>query len=238
MNIEAAKKLAGRAAVDNHVRHGMKVGIGSGSTIVYAVERLAERIDAHELHGIIAVCTSLQSSLLCREKGIKVSTLDDNRIDGILDVAIDGADEVDEKLNLIKGGGGAHAQEKIVDGCAKEFIVVVDEKKVSGHLGERWAVPVEVIPMAMAPVTKRLASMGATPVLRMAVKKMGPVVTDNGNIIIDANFGIIDDPAGLEAKINNIPGVVENGIFANMTAVVYVGRENGTLDVKKRPGQK
>lgn len=234
MSIEAAKKMAGHAAVDNHVRHGMKLGIGSGSTIVYAIERLAEKCASNELHGITAVCTSYQTTILCRERGIRVTTLDDPRVDGALDLAIDGADEFDSDLNLIKGGGGAHTQEKIVDACAKQFIVVVDEKKRSSRLGEQWAVPIEIIPAALAPVMKRLASMGATPMLRMAVKKMGPVITDNGNFIIDARFGIIEDPAALEATLNNIPGVVENGIFAGMANVVYMGKGDGSLDVFKR----
>jgi ribose 5-phosphate isomerase A len=235
MSIEQAKKMAGYAAVDNHVTMpGMKLGIGSGSTIVYSVERIGEKLRKGELKDIVAVCTSYQSTLLCRAQKIPVTTLDDPIIDGQLDVAIDGADEFDAKLNLIKGGGGAHTQEKIVDGAAKFFVVVVDEKKQSKKLGEKWAVPVEVIPAALNIVMKKLVSMGAKPELRMGVKKMGPVITDNGNFIIDAKLGIIEDPAAMERKLNEITGVVENGIFANMASIIYMGKSDGSIDVFKK----
>ncbi|NMC04002.1 MAG: ribose-5-phosphate isomerase RpiA [Candidatus Lokiarchaeota archaeon] len=235
MSIEQAKKLAGYAAVDNHVTMpGMKVGIGSGSTIVYSVERIGEKIKAGNLKDIVAVCTSYQSTLLCRAHGIPVTTLDDPRVDGSLDVAIDGADEFDSELNLIKGGGGAHTQEKIIDSAAKVFVVVVDEKKQSRKLGEKWAVPVEIIPASLNIVMKKLVAMSAKPELRMGVKKMGPVITDNGNFIIDAKLGIIDDPAAMERRLNEITGVVENGIFANMAKIIYMGKSDGSVDVFKR----
>jgi ribose 5-phosphate isomerase A len=198
------------------------------------VERLGEKLKKGELKNIITVCTSYQSTLLCRAQKIPVTTLDDPAIDGVLDVAIDGADEFDEKLNLIKGGGGAHTQEKIVDSTAKFFIIIVDEKKQSKKLGEKWAVPIEIIPAALNVVMKKLASMGAQPELRMGVKKMGPVITDNGNFIIDAKLGIIDDPAAMEKKINEITGVVENGIFPNMASIIYMGKNDGTIAVFKR----
>lgn len=235
MSIEQAKKLAGYAAVDNHITMpGMKVGIGSGSTIVYSVERIGEKLKKGEIKDIVTVCTSYQSTLLCRAQKIPVTTLDDPVIDGQLDVAIDGADEFDAKLNLIKGGGGAHTQEKIVDGAAKFFVVVVDDKKQSKKIGEKWAVPVEVIPTALNIVIRKLTSMGAKPELRMGVKKMGPVITDNGNFIIDAKLGIIEDPAAMEKKLNEITGVVENGIFANMASIIYMGKSDGSIDVFKR----
>ncbi len=235
MSIEQAKKLAGYAAVDNHITMpGMKVGIGSGSTIVYSVERIGEKLKKGEIKDIVTVCTSYQSTLLCRAQKIPVTTLDDPVIDGQLDVAIDGADEFDAKLNLIKGGGGAHTQEKIVDGAAKFFVVVVDDKKQSKKIGEKWAVPVEVIPAALNIVIRKLTSMGAKPELRMGVKKMGPVITDNGNFIIDAKLGIIEDPAAMEKKLNEITGVVENGIFANMASIIYMGKSDGSIDVFKR----
>ena len=232
---DVAKKTAGYAAVDNHVtRSGMKVGIGSGSTITYSVERIAEKLKNGEIGSIMTVCTSYQSTLLCRQHNIPVTTLDDPAIDGILDIAIDGADEFDENLNLIKGGGGAQTQEKIVDSAAKLFIVVTDEKKQSQKLGEKFSVPIEIIPSSLAIVKKRLESMGATPELRMGVKKAGPVITDNGNFIIDANFGIIEDPAKLETDINAIIGVVENGIFASMASIIYMGKSDGSLETFER----
>ncbi|MHA1681835.1 MAG: ribose-5-phosphate isomerase RpiA [Promethearchaeota archaeon] len=234
MSVNEAKRKAGYAAVDNHVKSGMKVGIGSGSTIVFSVERMAEKITNGELSDIIAVCTSFQSSLACQERGILVTTLDDLKVDGHLDIAIDGADEFDARLNLIKGGGGAHTQEKIIDSVADYFVVVADERKKSNKLGEKWAVPVELIPAALNPVMKKLESMGAKPVLRMATRKMGPIVTDNGNFIIDANFGMIESPDTLEKDLNNIPGVVENGIFSNMASVIYLGMNDGSLEVITR----
>ncbi|MFX0101692.1 MAG: ribose-5-phosphate isomerase RpiA [Candidatus Hodarchaeota archaeon] len=235
MSFDDAKKKAGYAAIDNHVtKNGMKVGVGSGSTIVFSVERLSEKLNSGELKDIITVCTSYQSTLLCQEKGITVTTLDDPRIDGKLDLAIDGADEFDENLDLIKGGGGAHTQEKIIDSTAEFFVVVVDERKKSRYLGEKWAVPIEVIPAALNPVMKALKTRKSEPVLRMAKAKMGPVVTDNGNFIIDANFGAIKEPAKLEAELNNIPGVVENGIFSGMTSVVYMGKSDGSVEVFKK----
>ncbi|HME52734.1 MAG TPA: ribose-5-phosphate isomerase RpiA [Candidatus Lokiarchaeia archaeon] len=235
MTIDLAKKTAGYAAVDNHVtKSGIKVGIGSGSTITFSVERISEKLKKGEIKNIMTVCTSYQSTLLCRQHKIPVTTLDDPAIDGELDVAIDGADEFDEKLNLIKGGGGAHTQEKIVDSAAKIFVVVADEKKQSQKLGEKFFVPVEFIPSSLAIVKKQLEAMGATPELRMGVKKAGPVITDNGNFIIDANFGVIEDPTMLEHEINGIVGVVENGIFANMASIIYMGRSDGSLEIIER----
>ncbi|MEX2717298.1 MAG: ribose 5-phosphate isomerase A, partial [Candidatus Sigynarchaeota archaeon] len=149
-------------------------------------------------------------------------------------VSMVGGDFLLEKLMFIMGGGGAHTQEKIVDSTAKFFVVVVDEKKQSKKLGEKWPVPVEVIPTALNIVMRKLASLGAKPELRMGVKKMGPVITDNGNFIIDAKLGIIDDPAAMEKKLNEITGVVENGIFPNMASIIYMGKSDGSIDVFKR----
>lgn len=235
MDVDLAKKTAGYAAVDKHVtKSGMKVGIGSGSTITFSIGRISEKLKKGELKNILTVCTSYQSTLLCRQNKIPVTTLDDPAVDGVLDIAIDGADEFDENLNLIKGGGGAHTQEKIVDSAAKIFIIVTDEKKQSQKLGEKSFVPVEIIPSSLAIVKKQLKAMGATTDLRMGMKKAGPVITDNGNFIIDANFGIIEDPATLESDINAITGVVENGIFANMASIIYMGKSDGSLDVFER----
>uniref|UniRef100_UPI000D1DA98D ribose 5-phosphate isomerase A n=1 Tax=Cyanothece sp. BG0011 TaxID=2082950 RepID=UPI000D1DA98D len=136
---------------------------------------------------------------------------------------IDGADEVDPQKNLIKGGGAAHTQEKIVDSLAEQFIVVVDGGKLVDKLGSTFLLPVEVIPKAVVPVMRKLEQLGGKPELRMGVKKAGPVVTDQGNLVIDVKFDSIDDPATLEKTINNIPGVLENGLFVGVTDVVLVG---------------
>ncbi|MER3589764.1 MAG: ribose 5-phosphate isomerase A, partial [Mastigocladus sp. ERB_26_1] len=155
-----------------------------------------------------------------KEYGIPLTTLD--AIDHI-DIAIDGADEVDPQKNLIKGGGAAHTREKVVDYLADQFIVVVDAGKLVDRLGSVFAVPVEVIPMAVTPVMRAVTQLGGKPELRMAVKKAGPVITDQGNMVIDVKFDSIDDPVNLEKTLNNIPGVLENGIFVNCADLVLIG---------------
>jgi ribose 5-phosphate isomerase A len=140
-----------------------------------------------------------------------------------MDVAIDGADEVDPNKNLIKGGGAAHTREKIVDSLADQFIVVVDGSKLVDRLGSTFLLPVEVLPMAMTPVMRAIEKLGGQPTLRMGVKKAGPVITDQGNMVIDVKFDAIDNPAELEKTINNIPGVLENGLFVGVADLILVG---------------
>jgi ribose 5-phosphate isomerase A len=218
-----AKRLVGRAAADR-VKSNMIVGLGTGSTAMHAIARLGERIAAGELEGIAGIPTSFQSSVLAREYKVPLIGLD--QVDRI-DVAIDGADEVAPDLTLIKGGGGAHTREKIVAANAETFVVVVDDGKLVDRLGSRFPVPVEVLPMAQPLVARALAELGAEVELRMAVRKAGPVVTDQGNLILDARFATIDDPAGLERTINNIPGVLDNGIFAGLADIVLIGSVAG-----------
>jgi ribose 5-phosphate isomerase A len=158
--------------------------------------------------------------VLAKEHGIPLTSLD--AVDHI-DVAIDGADEVDPQKNLIKGGGAAHTREKVVDSLAAQFIVVVDSGKLVDRLGSTFKLPVEVIPMAYAPVMRAIEKLGGKPELRMGVKKAGPVVTDQGNMVIDVTFDSIDNPGELEQTINNIPGVLENGLFVGVANVVLVG---------------
>jgi ribose 5-phosphate isomerase A len=220
-----AKKRAGQEAA-HRVRDGMVVGLGTGSTTAYAIEDLGRRIRNERL-SVVGIPTSYQAAQLARQSGISVRSLED--VDHI-DVALDGADEVDPEKNLIKGGGAAHTQEKVVDSLADHFIVVVDDSKLVKRLGERFPVPVEVLPMAFVPVMDRLKSMGGDPVLRMAVNKVGPVVTDQGNFMIDVRFPSIENPRDLELRLNNIPGVVENGLFVGLADLIIVGvREDGTV---------
>lgn len=231
---EEAKKLAGYAAVDNHVQNNQVVGVGSGSTIVYAVDRLAERVRQEKLN-IICVPTSFQARQLILQHGLPLSDLDRHPE---LDVAIDGADEVDSALNLIKGGGGCLAQEKIVAGCAKHFIVIADYRKDSLALGQQWrrGVPVEVIPMAWVPVSRAIARrFGGEAVLRMAVSKAGPVVTDNSNFILDWKFEHAQNWKEVNTAIKMIPGVVETGLFVNMAERVYFGMEDGSVKIRDPP---
>lgn len=214
------KQEVGRAAA-NRVKSDSIVGLGSGSTAAYAIEYIGDRLAKGEIKNVVGVPTSFQSEVLAKEFNIPLVTLD--AIDHI-DVAIDGADEVDPDKNLIKGGGAAHTREKVVDALANEFIVVVDEGKLVDKLGSTFLLPVEVIPMAVAPVMRSLAKLGGKPELRMATKKAGPVVTDQGNLVIDVKFDHIKNPGEMEKEINNLPGVLENGIFVGVADIIMVGK--------------
>ncbi len=213
------KQEVGKAAAAR-VQSDSIVGLGTGSTTAYAIEYIGERLKSGDLKNIVGVTTSFQGEVLARKFNIPLTTLD--VIDHI-DIAIDGADEVDPQKNLIKGGGAAHTQEKLVDSLADFFIVVVDSNKLVDKLGSTFLLPVEVIPKAVTPVMRQLEKLGGKPELRMGVKKAGPVVTDQGNLVIDVKFDQIDDPATLEKTINNIPGVLENGLFVGVTDLVLVG---------------
>ena len=213
------KQEVGKAAA-RRVKSNSIVGLGTGSTTAYAIEYIGDRLKQGEISNIVGVPTSFQAEVLAKKYGIPLTTLD--AIDRI-DVAIDGADEVDPQKNLIKGGGAAHTREKVVDALANEFIVVVDSGKLTDKLGSTFLLPVEVIPMAMTPAINALSKLGGKPELRMGVKKAGPVVTDQGNLVIDVKFDSIDNPAELEKTINNIPGVLENGLFVGVADVVLIG---------------
>ncbi|MBD1840361.1 ribose-5-phosphate isomerase RpiA [Coleofasciculus sp. FACHB-64] len=217
--VKVMKQEVGKAAAAR-VQSGMIVGLGTGSTTAYAIESLGDRLKSGDLKDIKGIPTSFQASVLAKQYGIPLTTLDEaDRID----IAIDGADEVDPQHNLIKGGGAAHTQEKIVDCLAEQFIVVVDSSKLVDKLGSTFRVPVEVIPMAMTPVMRAIEKLGGKPELRMGVKKAGPVVTDQGNLVIDVKFDTLDNPGELEKTLNNIPGVLENGLFVGVTDLVLVG---------------
>ncbi|XP_061750924.1 ribose-5-phosphate isomerase [Nerophis ophidion] len=231
---EEAKKLAAYAAVDNHVQNNQVVGVGSGSTIVYAVDRLAERVRQEKLN-IVCVPTSFQARQLILQHGLVLSDLDRHPE---LDVAIDGADEVDADLTLIKGGGGCLTQEKIVAGCAKHFIVIADYRKDSKALGQQWkkGVPIEVVPMAYVPVSRRIVQLfGGEANLRMAVSKAGPLVTDNSNFILDWKFVGAQKWKEINCAIKMIPGVVETGLFVGMAERAYFGMEDGNVLMRDAP---
>ena len=217
--VKAMKQEVGKAAAAL-VKSGTIVGLGTGSTTAYAIQYIGDRLKSGDLKDIVGIPTSFQAEVLSKQYGIPLTTLD--AIDHI-DLAIDGADEVDPQKNLIKGGGAAHTREKVVDYLAQQFIVVVDSGKLVDRLGSVFAVPVEVIPMAISPVTRAIEKLGGKPELRMGVKKAGPVITDQGNMVIDVRFDAIDNPAELEKTLNNIPGVLENGIFVNCTDLVLIG---------------
>ena len=220
-NAEMAKCAAGERAAEM-VRDGMVVGLGTGSTVYFTIERLGERVqDGLQICGIP---TSFQTAIRAKKAGIRLTTLDDNPV---IDIAIDGADEVDPGLRLIKGRGAAHLREKCVAAAAKRFVVVVDEQKIVKKLGAA-AIPVEVLPFAIMPVLNQLSVLGCEPVIREAVKKDGPVITDNGNFIVDCRFTEIRNPEKLEAELAAIPGVIDSGLFCGFvkkTTVVIGGRK-------------
>lgn len=217
--VKVMKQEVGKAAAAR-VKSGQIVGLGTGSTTAYAIQSLGDRLKSGEIRDIKGVPTSFQAEVLAKQYGIPLTTLD--AVDRI-DIAIDGADEVDPQKNLIKGGGAAHTREKIVDTLANQFIVVVDANKLVDRLGSTFLLPVEVIPMAISPVMRAIEKLGGKPELRMGIKKAGPVITDQGNMVIDVKFDSIDDPSGLEKTLNNIPGVLENGLFVGVTDLVLIG---------------
>ncbi|MHA1273816.1 MAG: ribose 5-phosphate isomerase A [Promethearchaeota archaeon] len=227
--IEQGKKNAAIKAVEDNLKADMILGIGSGSTVVYAVKRIAELNKEKDLN-LECIPTSFQAYQLIVENGLTLTSLD---VHPEIDLDIDGADEIDKDLNLIKGGGGCLVQEKIIASCSKRLIIIADFRKKSKNLGENWkkGIPIEVIPIAYVPISKKLEELGGKPILRMAKAKMGPVVTDNGNFILDTDFGVINDPYNLNQKILSIPGVVDTGLFINMTEKAYIGKENGEIEI-------
>ena len=215
------KKAVAQAAVDK-IQNGMILGLGSGSTAALMIEALAIKIKSGEIKDVVGVTTSFQGEVLASELGIPLKSLSSV---SEIDLAIDGADEVDPKFQLIKGGGACHVQEKLVAALAKKFIVVVDSTKLVEKLNLDFKLPVEVLPSAWKQVQKTLINLGGEGNLRMAQKKAGPIVTDQGNLILDLTFrNGIDQPELLESQINNIPGVLENGLFVNLTDEVLVGK--------------
>ena len=224
------KQIVADAAV-KEIEDGMILGLGSGSTAALMIKSLAEQIRSGKLKNIRGVPTSFQSEVLALENNIPL--IDLASVPQI-DLAIDGADEVDPEFQLIKGGGACHVQEKLVAALAKKFIVVVDSTKLVKKLNLDFKLPVEVLPSAWKQVQKKLHDLGGKGNLRMAQKKAGPIVTDQGNLILDLSFrNGIDQPELLESQINNIPGVLENGLFVNLTDQVLVGKvENDEVGVE------
>ncbi len=214
------KKAVAVAAV-NQIEDGMVVGLGSGSTAALMIKELGKKLLSRELREIIGVTTSFQGEVLASELGIPLQNL--NAISRI-DIAIDGADEVDPSFQLIKGGGACHVQEKLVAKRSDKFVIVVDSSKLVDKLNLSFLLPVEVLPSAWKQVQINLAELGGKSTLRMAKFKAGPVVTDQGNLVLDVKVDNgIANPAILEKDINNIPGVLENGLFVNLANEILVG---------------
>lgn len=228
------KELVARTAIDTLINEkkifsGMKIGLGTGSTAMPAVKRLAERIADGTLSDIRAVVTSFQTANACEDLGIPVFSLNDKAIGGKLDLAIDGADEIAPGNYVIKGGGAALLREKIVAYNAKIFVVIGDASKAVGSLGTKFPLPVEIVAEARVPVAAAIERLGGKCVLREGVRKAGPVITDNGNQILDVLWEKPVDPKAMERKLNAIAGVVENGFFTASRPIVFVASENGSV---------
>ena len=231
------KLLVANTAVDTLIEKGMifsgmKIGLGTGSTAMPAVKRLAEHIKNGDLKDIKAVVTSFQTQNACQDNDIPVYSMNDRVIGGELDLAIDGADEVDPECNLIKGGGAAHVREKIVEYNSKVFVVIADSSKAVDSIGTKFPVPVEIIPEARQPITNALNRLGAKAVLREGVRKCGPVITDNGNQILDCTWEQPINVPEMETKINSIVGVVETGLFTQNKPIVFIAKEDGSVETR------
>lgn len=219
------KQIAGEKAVE-YVKDGMVVGLGTGSTIFYAIKKIGERVK----NGldIIGIPTSVETEKLAKQIGIQLSTLEEHPV---IDITIDGADEIDKKLNLIKGMGGALLREKIVASASKKEIIAADTSKLVDMLGTKSPLPVEVTRFGWSYAAKKISEFGCKPELR---KKDGKVfITDNGNYILDCKFNKIDKPKEMEQKINNIPGVLENGLFIGLADVAVVAGEEGVRIIER-----
>ncbi|MBN8851101.1 MAG: ribose 5-phosphate isomerase A [Sphingobacteriales bacterium 50-39] len=219
------KRIAAGKAIE-YIKGGMTLGLGTGSTAYWAIQGIGEMVKNGL--SVKAVATSEQSEALARELNIPIIPFSEV---GQLDITIDGADEVDRGLNLIKGGGGALLREKIVAAVTKFYIIIVDESKLVEHLG-KFPLPVEVVPFAWELTERKLAALGCTPRMRMAGDK--PYLTDNSNYIFDCSFGRIEDPAGLHRRVSDITGVMEDGFFIGMADIVVSGTADGGARVIER----
>ena len=228
MTIKDQKQRAAEAAL-SHITDGMTLGVGTGSTVEIFIDLLVEKVNAKNL-SIKTVPSSFATGHRLRSAGFQVECLT-----SIVDVplTIDGADEVDPNLCLIKGGGAALLREKILAEAAKQFIIIVDSSKMVQKLGLKMPVPVEVIPAALAHAIMRIRQLGGSPKIRQAQYKAGPIITDNGNFILDVSFESIENPSKLETSLNTIPGILENGLFTHQTDLVYIGETKGVKCVQR-----
>jgi len=225
---EEAKRRVALEAV-KHVEDGFVVGLGSGSTADYVIQEIGRLMRQDGLR-VLGVPSSSQAMLLAVRSGVPLTRLDEYPI---LDLAIDGADEVDEKLDMIKGGGGALTREKIVASAAKQVVIVADETKLVEKLGTNCRVPIEVLPFGLATATAGIKKLGGKPLLREGKGKVGAVVTDNSNYILDVDFGPIANAEELNQRLKLIPGVIETGLFIGIADIVYLGKKDGIIRLEK-----
>ena len=219
MNIEQLKKIAAEKASEE-IREAMVVGLGTGSTVYYALLKIGEMV--RDGLNIIGIPTSSGTEKIATEQGIPLSTL---AAHPIIELTIDGADEVDAHLNLIKGGGAALVREKIIANASRRILIVVDENKVSRVLGTSFALPVEIVQFGWEATKRVVDQICGQSELRSGIQK--PLITDNGNYILDCHFDGIPEPEKVELQLNNIPGVVENGIFVNRADKIIIGTSSG-----------
>ena len=228
------KKIVADAAI-KEIRSDMIIGLGSGSTAALMIKSLAKEISTGKLQNIRGVPTSFQSEVLALE--LDIPLIDLASVSQI-DLAIDGADEVDPRFQLIKGGGACHVREKLVAAKANQLLIVVDETKLVKNLNKSFPLPVEVLPNAWKYVQDVISEINGKSTLRMATKKAGPVVTDQGNLILDVLFNDgIQNPKEIEMTVNNIPGVLENGLFVDLTDKVLVGKIENNIPVVYSPSK-
>ena len=225
--IAGAKRRAAEAAAQ-HVESGTVIGLGTGSTAKYMIEIIGSFLNSGRLTDILGVPTSIQTSADAKEVGIPLTTLDDHPE---LSLCIDGADLIDGNLNAIKGGGGALLREKIVASASKTYILIADERKIVEQLGTGFPLPLEILPFSAAPAADRVGRLGASVTLRRG--KRGKMTTDNGNFLLDADFGPIEDPPWLERELKSIPGVLETGLFLGFADMAYVGTPDGLRKMQK-----
>jgi len=221
-------RLSAAAQSLHEIRDGTTIGLGSGSTVLKALELATERIRKERLQ-VTFVPTSYQMELAARRLGLKTTHLEE---DTELDMAIDGADQIQWRtLDMVKGGGAALLREKIVDSSTKKLVIVVDEKKLAKTLGGDQPIPVEIVPFGYHSTFGKIRRLSEKAVLREGNGKVGPIITDNGNLIVDAYFRNLRRPEIIEEKLRKIPGVVETGLFLQMCDVAYVGRKDGRVDI-------
>jgi ribose 5-phosphate isomerase A len=227
--VDEAKRKAAEAAAA-HVESGTVIGLGSGSTAREFIGIIGRRLASNELRDIKGVPTGHQARLDALKAGIPLTDLDTHPE---LAISVDGADQIDEGLRAIKGGGGALLREKVVAASSREYILIADERKLTSRLGEGCPLPVEVLPFSLGPVRRKIEGLVSTVAVRMAEAKLGPVITDNGNFIVDADFGYIEDPEGLDAALKAIPGVLETGLFIGHADTAYIGTAEGVKRLGK-----
>jgi len=224
-------RLSAAAQSTREIRNGTTIGLGSGSTVLKALELATEKIRKESLN-VTFVPTSYQMEIAARRLGLKTTHLEENVE---LDLALDGADQVQwRSLDMVKGGGGALLREKIVDSTAKRLVIVIDEKKLAKTLGGEQPIPVEIVPFGYHSILGKIKRLSEKAVLREGAGKVGPIVTDNGNLIVDAHFRNLRRPDIIHEKLKHIPGVVETGLFLEMCDAAYVGRKDGKVDILRR----